>query len=446
MATPHPSAANWQDLYIVARWDGGATFDSYDGLFTGTTQTGTANGIGIIGHSGSTNLFGTNWFDNLYINGTSSATTGVLGSMSSAFLISASANSTISVTGYRIGVDRTFTSGRDWNGVIAEVVSFNTKLSDSDRQMVEGYLAHKWGLTSSLPSSHPYALGAPTLSSGSPDYITDTPFGSGKAIDLSNGHVEVSTKGNENDFDGGSAFSVSAWVKGWPGKSAGPIITKGAKLPDPSSVPGMKLWLDSSDITTMDMGTSLGASGQPSNGNTIQYWGDKSGNGYHAIKNSGSPTYKSSDFNGGFTCVDTSGDKFSITNSATDFDEWSAMTVAFAFKWTNTNTGDRLVYKGATGWHNNVASYYIGKFNTGAGQGTGFWVADNGTKNKMNGNSYTDARSTEKIFVIKYDGTLSTPNSKFYINGAQVGNHNMNSMFSDLPASSTSPVYVGGAI
>ena len=109
-----PSAANWQDLYIVARWDGGATFDSYDGLFTGTTQTGTANGIGIIGHSGSTNLFGTNWFDNLYINGTSSATTGVLGSMSTAFLISASANSAISVTGYRIGVDRTFTSGRDW--------------------------------------------------------------------------------------------------------------------------------------------------------------------------------------------------------------------------------------------------------------------------------------------------------------------------------------------
>ena len=94
-----PSAANWQDLYIVG-WDGGATFDSYDGLFTGTTQTGTANGIGIIGHSGSTNS-GTNWFDNLYINGTSSATTGVLGSMSTAFLISASANS-VSVTGYRI--------------------------------------------------------------------------------------------------------------------------------------------------------------------------------------------------------------------------------------------------------------------------------------------------------------------------------------------------------
>ena len=43
-----PSAANWQDLYIVARWDGGSTFDSYDGLFTGTTQTGNANGIGII--------------------------------------------------------------------------------------------------------------------------------------------------------------------------------------------------------------------------------------------------------------------------------------------------------------------------------------------------------------------------------------------------------------
>ena len=37
------------------------------------------------------------------------------------------------------------------------------------RQLVEGYLAHKWGLTASLPSDHPYKTTAPTTgSTGSP--------------------------------------------------------------------------------------------------------------------------------------------------------------------------------------------------------------------------------------------------------------------------------------
>jgi hypothetical protein len=44
---------------------------------------------------------------------------------------------------------------------LAEVIVFNTALADAnDRQMVEGYLAWKWGLNTSLPTSHPY-YGAP---------------------------------------------------------------------------------------------------------------------------------------------------------------------------------------------------------------------------------------------------------------------------------------------
>ena len=202
ISSSSPSSANWQDLYIVARWDGGSTFNSYDGLFTGTANV---NGdIGIIGHSGSSNLFSTNWFNNFYLNGSSSAITGVLDTMSSKFIVSVSANSAISVSGYQIGSDRT-NGGRNWNGVVGEVLSFSSKLSDTDRQKVEGYLAHKWGLNGSLPSSHDYSLGHPVTASGSPSYISDTPFGSGKAVDLSDGHIEVITGGNEDSFDGGSA-------------------------------------------------------------------------------------------------------------------------------------------------------------------------------------------------------------------------------------------------
>jgi hypothetical protein len=43
---------------------------------------------------------------------------------------------------------------------IAEIVIAETKSTD-DREKLEGYLAHKWGLTSNLPSTHPYKSSAP---------------------------------------------------------------------------------------------------------------------------------------------------------------------------------------------------------------------------------------------------------------------------------------------
>jgi hypothetical protein len=47
------------------------------------------------------------------------------------------------------------------NANVYEVLIFNTALTTSQRQQVEGYLAWKWGLQSSLPSTHPYAKFAP---------------------------------------------------------------------------------------------------------------------------------------------------------------------------------------------------------------------------------------------------------------------------------------------
>jgi hypothetical protein len=46
---------------------------------------------------------------------------------------------------------------------VAEVVVTNFALNATQRQKAEGYLAHKWGLTASLPSDHPYKVAAPTL-------------------------------------------------------------------------------------------------------------------------------------------------------------------------------------------------------------------------------------------------------------------------------------------
>jgi hypothetical protein len=44
----------------------------------------------------------------------------------------------------------------------AEVIVSSTLLSTVNRQKLEGYLAHKWGLTDDLPNDHPYKLVGPT--------------------------------------------------------------------------------------------------------------------------------------------------------------------------------------------------------------------------------------------------------------------------------------------
>ncbi len=48
------------------------------------------------------------------------------------------------------------------NGALAEVILTDGSESLETQQMVEGYLAHKWGLEASLAADHPYKLEAPT--------------------------------------------------------------------------------------------------------------------------------------------------------------------------------------------------------------------------------------------------------------------------------------------
>jgi hypothetical protein len=61
-------------------------------------------------------------------------------------------NSTYALT---LGRDLVVTS-LDFTGDICEVLIFNTQPDTLDRQKLEGYLAHKWGLGANLPVGHPY--------------------------------------------------------------------------------------------------------------------------------------------------------------------------------------------------------------------------------------------------------------------------------------------------
>jgi len=47
-------------------------------------------------------------------------------------------------------------------GTISEILVFNTSHTDTQRQIIEGYLSWKWGLQSNLPDNHPFKSAAPS--------------------------------------------------------------------------------------------------------------------------------------------------------------------------------------------------------------------------------------------------------------------------------------------
>jgi len=80
-------------------------------------------------------------------------------------------------------------SGEFCNGIVAEVLFIGSAVSTDIRQRIEGYLAHKWGLTASLPAGHPYKTSAPIVESPTitdPDaaaYIAAVEFADGATLE-----------------------------------------------------------------------------------------------------------------------------------------------------------------------------------------------------------------------------------------------------------------------
>ena len=107
-------------------------------------------------------------------------------------------------------------------GFEMEIIFYNSLLSLSQRQQVEGYLAWKWGLVASLPSDHPY-----------------------KSIDPSPYYNKALLYTNK-------------------------VI---AKSFNPTQISGCALWLDGADTTSIQ-----------TSGSSVTQWNDKSGNGYAAVK------------------------------------------------------------------------------------------------------------------------------------------------------------------
>ena len=64
---------------------------------------------------------------------------------------------------YFAGYSSTIDGGRSFNGTVYEMLLYSKILTTNERQQVEGYLAHKWGMTASLPATNSYKTIPPAV-------------------------------------------------------------------------------------------------------------------------------------------------------------------------------------------------------------------------------------------------------------------------------------------
>ena len=253
-----------------------------------------------------------------------------------------------------------------WDGPIAEIVVTNTVLSTENRQKLEGYLAHKWGLTANLASSHPYKSTLPPPMSWDGNASVDTLQSTGSiaagltglstntsyflrmravnaggttwsdAYAFRTGTVSqppaiitapvtnvattsVTTAGNLLSYDGSDQPTVKLYY------DADEMLVTDI----PKAFGSLKLWFDANDTANMDTAYAAGSS-QPADNGQVGFWKDKSGNNNHAIARNNSstarPTYKATSF-GGRPTLHFNGKYMTVSNSASGFDNWDKMTI-----------------------------------------------------------------------------------------------------------------------
>lgn len=108
--------------------------------------------------------FPVGWNINSYVDASDGTSTSMLCFQNGSAAGDAKSGDDKNLDPYWIGASHTeltLDASRHLKTEFAEILIFNIALSTEDRQKIEGYLAHKWGLDGNLDSGHPYKSSPP---------------------------------------------------------------------------------------------------------------------------------------------------------------------------------------------------------------------------------------------------------------------------------------------
>ena len=160
------TATNTQiyDVFIIWKFNnslGLGTFEdpnvTFQSLFSDGTNSGSAsNGVIARADANALDFLNNSWLDTTYNNAVTTDTLVGLPTFLSAGLINARSSAETHTSN---GLSVSSLKGLQSHGIdatIGEIVVYDSKLSDDERQKIEGYLMHRWGLQSLLDSTHPH--------------------------------------------------------------------------------------------------------------------------------------------------------------------------------------------------------------------------------------------------------------------------------------------------
>ena len=243
-----------------------------------------------------------------------------------------------------------------WPGYVSEVVVYNSVLTQTARQQVEGYLAQKWGLTSQLPAGHPG--------------LTQTIYTSNYNYKFYQSRIPLAPP------------------------SANPYF-------NPTLIAGCQLWLDGTD--------PLGNGSVPTNGTVISSWKDKSGKNV-TTTGVNNPTYSSSAQ--GISFTNSSAQYYSLPNGTFPYGD-SSYSYFIICNWNGNSGPYGLVGAGV------LASDQLWVIRNTTGQNTvaNYWYADDiTTSTSMTPGQrtyisafYSSGKGLRSVWINFYSGVSGNP-------------------------------------
>lgn len=175
------------------------------------------------------------------------------------------------------------------DGEVAEIIAYQGDIGDADRQKIEGYLAHKYNLTTNLPSTHPYKTVAPGGSYGSGKwYGTTGDF-------YTSGYNPYIGSTAEVGIDGTTAPLGSAFFYSQLGYTYTVADEFGVTAHNPIGAPlgSTTSWLSGKETNLSPQGMrglvlwlkpeNIGVCGSVVNGASVDVWTDASPSANHAL-------------------------------------------------------------------------------------------------------------------------------------------------------------------